>query len=36
MTEELLEKLKTITGVSFVSVIYTNEQNEKQHTTFNV
>jgi hypothetical protein len=33
---ELLEKLKTITGVSFVSVIYTNEQNEKQHTTFNV
>jgi hypothetical protein len=36
MTEELLEKLKMITGVSFVSVIYTNEQNEKQHTTFNV
>ena len=36
MTEELLEKLKIITGVLFVSVIYTNEQNEKQHTTFNV
>lgn len=36
MTEELIEKLKTITGVSFVSVVYTNEQNEKQHTLFNV
>jgi hypothetical protein len=34
--KDLIEKLKTIHGVSFVSVTYVNQQNEKQQTTFNV
>jgi hypothetical protein len=33
---QLVEKLKNIKGVSFVSIIYTNQQNEKQQTIFNV
>jgi hypothetical protein len=36
MNDKLIEKLQDITGVSFVSIVYNNEQNEKQHTTFNV
>ena len=36
MTEKLIEKLKEITGVSFVSVTYVNQQNEKHQTLFNV
>ena len=36
MKNELIEKLKSITGVSFVSVTYTNQQNEQHQTTFNV
>jgi hypothetical protein len=36
MKEELIEKLKSIVGVSFVSVTYTNQQNEQHQTTFNV
>jgi hypothetical protein len=36
MEDELFERLKGINGVSFVSIIYNNEQNEKQHTIFNV
>jgi hypothetical protein len=36
MNDKLIENLQSITGVSFVSITYTNEQNEKQHTTFNV
>lgn len=32
----LVEKLKDIKGVSFVSIIYTNQHNEKQQTVFNV
>lgn len=34
--KELIEKLKEIKGVSFVSVTYTNKQNEKHQTLFNV
>jgi hypothetical protein len=29
MEDELFERLKGINGVSFVSIIYNNEQNEK-------
>ena len=36
MNEKLIEQLKSITGVSFVSVTYVNQQNEKHQTTFNV
>lgn len=36
MEEKLIEKLKEIKGVSFVSVTYVNQQNEKHQTTFNV
>jgi hypothetical protein len=36
MKNELIEKLKSIKGVSFVSVTYTNQQNEQHQTTFNV
>ena len=36
MTEKLIEKLKEIKGVSFVSVTYVNQQNEKHQTLFNV
>jgi len=36
MNEKLIEKLQDIKGVSFVSIVYNNEQNEKQHTVFNV
>jgi hypothetical protein len=36
MNEKLINHLKNITGVSFVSVTYVNQQNEKQHTLFNV
>lgn len=36
MTEKLIDKLKEITGVSFVSVTYVNQQNEKHQTLFNV
>jgi hypothetical protein len=36
MTDKLIEKLKEITGVSFVSVTYVNQQNEKHQTLFNV
>ena len=36
MNDKLIEKLQDITGVSFVSIVYNNEQNEKQHTIFNV
>jgi hypothetical protein len=36
MSEKLIEKLKEITGVSFVSVTYVNQQNEKHQTLFNV
>jgi hypothetical protein len=36
MTDKLIEKLQNITGVSFVSVTYTNQHNEKQKTVFNV
>ena len=34
--ENLIEKLKEIKGVSFVSITYTNQNNEKQQTVFNV
>jgi hypothetical protein len=33
---KLVEKLKDIKRVSFVSVIYTNQHNEKQQTVFNI
>jgi hypothetical protein len=33
---KLVEKLKDIKRVSFVSVVYTNQHNEKQQTVFNV
>jgi hypothetical protein len=36
MKNNLIEKLKSIKGVSFVSVTYTNQQNEQHQTTFNV
>ena len=36
MSDKLVEKLKEITGVSFVSVTYINQQNEKHQTVFNV
>ena len=36
MTDKLIDKLKEITGVSFVSVTYVNQQNEKHQTLFNV
>ena len=36
MNDKLIENLQSITGVSFVSITYTNEHNEKQLTTFNV
>lgn len=36
MTEKLIEQLKSIKGVSFVSVTYVNQQNEKHQTLFNV
>lgn len=36
MNEQLVNKLKEITGVSFVSVVYINQQNEKHQTLFNV
>lgn len=36
MKSELIEKLKEINGVSFVSVTYVNQQNEKHQTLFNV
>jgi NADH dehydrogenase/NADH:ubiquinone oxidoreductase subunit G len=34
--EKLIETLKKITGVSFVSVTYTNQNNETSQQTFNV
>ena len=36
MNEKLIEQLKSITGVSFVSVTHVNQQNEKHQTVFNV
>ena len=36
MNDQLVKRLKEITGVSFVSVTYINQQNEKQQTLFNV
>lgn len=36
MNDQLIKRLKEITGVSFVSVTYINQQNEKQQTLFNV
>jgi hypothetical protein len=36
MSDKLIERLKEITGVSFVSVTYINQQNEKHQTLFNV
>ena len=36
MNDKLIENLQSITGVSFVSITYINEHNEKQLTTFNV
>jgi len=36
MEDKLIEVFQSIKGVSFVSIIYNNEQNEKQHTLFNV
>lgn len=36
MNEQLIKRLKEITGVSFVSVTYINQQNEKHQTLFNV
>jgi len=36
MNKKLINNLKSITGVSFVSVTYINQQEEKQHTVFNV
>jgi len=36
MSDKLIERLKEITGVSFVSVTYVNQQNEKHQTLFNV
>jgi hypothetical protein len=36
MRKELIDQLKNITGVSFVSVTYVNQQNEKHQTVFNV
>ena len=36
MKADLLKKLQDINGVSFVSVTYVNQQNEKHQTTFNV
>jgi len=36
MRKELIEQLKNITGVSFISVTYINQQNEKHQTVFNV
>jgi hypothetical protein len=36
MKKELINHLKSITGVSFVSVTYVNQQNEKHQTVFNV
>ena len=36
MKDELAKKLEGITGVSFVSVTYVNQQNEKHRTVFNV
>jgi len=36
MSNKLIERLKEITGVSFVSVTYINQQNEKHQTLFNV
>jgi hypothetical protein len=36
MKEHLLKKLQEINGVSFVSVTYINQQNEKHQTTFNI
>jgi len=34
--QELINKFNEIKGVSFVSIVYTNAQNELQHTVFNV
>ena len=36
MSDRLIERLREITGVSFVSVTYINQQNEKHQTLFNV
>lgn len=36
MNKKLINNLKSITGVSFVSVTYINQQEEKHHTIFNV
>lgn len=36
MKADLLKKLQDINGVSFVSVTYVNQQNEKHQTTFNI
>jgi hypothetical protein len=36
MSDKLINRLKEITGVSFVSVTYINQQNEKHQTLFNV
>jgi hypothetical protein len=36
MSDKLIKQLKEITGVSFVSVTYINQQNEKHQTLFNV
>lgn len=36
MNEELNKNLRNIAGVSFVSVTYVNQLNEKHQTTFNV
>ena len=36
MNKQLINKLKEINGVSFVSVTYVNQQEEQHQTTFNV
>ncbi len=36
MNKQLINKLKEINGVSFVSVTYINQQEEQHQTTFNV
>jgi hypothetical protein len=36
MREKLFENLKTIKGVSFISITYTNKQNEKSTSVVNI